>query len=576
MPFTEDYQPDIQQFGFRTQKDAYFGGDVEFAGTVTGGLFVSVGGEGADYITDGTADNVQIQAAIDAASTAGGGTVLIKEGTYSIATNIKPKSNVYLKGAGMFSTKLVATSTMVGGSVIADTTTFTVNAPLENFIVSDLEIDCSNMPTTPYSIGRKGLDSKNWRRCSIRDLYVHDAPATGIGVDNLDRCLIDHCIVKDCGTTGESQGSNGIGIGTGGMTAESFVVSNCITEGTANSAYLVEELDTETTSREYVFANNISYSDFKGVSVSGAKDVVVANNHIFDSGDDGIRAIDFSSHIAESVTISGNMVKGSASEGIYIDTGVSDIIIHGNHIHDGTIEGIVTRGFNVVISENQVHENGKHGIFIGAASGGDAITDVIVTGNMVFNNSAVTANTDGIRLDATNADISDVIVSNNRSFDNQGTQTQRYGLIMTGTNMNRIIVSNNNCNDNKTGSLFNNVTNQTSVSIVNNMGINPDSIHAQGNVTGATTFNRANGSHITATLTGDVTVTLTAGVFKGDELTLELTQDGTGNRLVTWPSNFKKAGGSLTLSTGAAAVDIVKMRYDGTNWVEVSRSLNIS
>jgi len=101
-------------------------------------------------------------------------------------------------------------------------------------------------------------------------------------------------------------------------------------------------------------------------------------------------------------------------------------------------------------------------------------------------------------------------------------------------------------------------------------------LYAQDNVTGAITFNRANGSTITATLTGNITPTLTNGKALNDTLTLKLTQDATGSRTVTWPSNFKKAGGALTLSTGVSAIDVIQMRWDGTNWVEVSRALNIS
>ena len=78
---------------------------------------------------------------------------------------------------------------------------------------------------------------------------------------------------------------------------------------------------------------------------------------------------------------------------------------------------------------------------------------------------------------------------------------------------------------------------------------------ARGNITGATTFNRSLGRKFTATLTGNITVTLTSGTIAGDRLTLVLTQDGTGSRTVTWPSNFKKAGGTLTLSTGVGDVE---------------------
>jgi len=36
-----------------------------------------------------------------------------------------------------------------------------------------------------------------------------------------------------------------------------------------------------------------------------------------------------------------------------------------------------------------------------------------------------------------------------------------------------------------------------------------------------------------------------------------LVRNTTGSRIVTWPSNFKKAGGSLTLTTAPNAIDII-------------------
>lgn len=58
-------------------------------------VFYTVGNSNADYITDGTADDVQIQQAIDAAEAAGGGVVRVKAGTtYTISSPIVAKSNI--------------------------------------------------------------------------------------------------------------------------------------------------------------------------------------------------------------------------------------------------------------------------------------------------------------------------------------------------------------------------------------------------------------------------------------------------------------------------------------------------
>lgn len=107
----------------------------------------------------------------------------------------------------------------------------------------------------------------------------------------------------------------------------------------------------------------------------------------------------------------------------------------------------------------------------------------------------------------------------------------------------------------------------------NNYGANPIGLYSQGNVTSSTTFNRLNGSIITATLTGDITATVTNGINTSDTLTLELTQDATGSRLATWPGNVKFAQGGFTLSTPANSVDSVTFAWDGTNWREIARAL---
>lgn len=65
-----------------------------------GGIVVTVGYSEADYIVDGAADNIQIQEAINAVYTAGGGTVYLKKGLYTLATSLKLRSNVKLIGSG--------------------------------------------------------------------------------------------------------------------------------------------------------------------------------------------------------------------------------------------------------------------------------------------------------------------------------------------------------------------------------------------------------------------------------------------------------------------------------------------
>lgn len=96
-------------------------------------------------------------------------------------------------------------------------------------------------------------------------------------------------------------------------------------------------------------------------------------------------------------------------------------------------------------------------------------------------------------------------------------------------------------------------------------------VHSVGN-SGTSLTITANDSGTTKliTLNGNCTFTL-AGATNGELCSLELTltQDGTGNRVVTWPASVKWPDGTEPeLSTAAGAIDrVVLSTYNGgTAW----------
>jgi uncharacterized membrane protein len=89
-------------------------------------------------------------------------------------------------------------------------------------------------------------------------------------------------------------------------------------------------------------------------------------------------------------------------------------------------------------------------------------------------------------------------------------------------------------------------------------------VHTFGNATGTITPNITLGSIQKMTLTGNITFSSVANIASGSSATFILTQDATGNRLLT--STMKFAGNSRTLSTAGNATDIISLFYDGSTY----------
>ena len=78
------------------------------------------------------------------------------------------------------------------------------------------------------------------------------------------------------------------------------------------------------------------------------------------------------------------------------------------------------------------------------------------------------------------------------------------------------------------------------------------------------------------TLGGNRTLNAPTNQQAGAFYSLAIIQDGTGSRTLTFNSAYKFTGASApTLTTTASAKDIIIFKSDGTNLLEVGRSLNI-
>lgn len=162
----------------------------------------------ADYTCDGTADNVQIQAAIDALPAAGG-TVLLLEGVYDIDAPITLTDYDRLRGVGMFTTILDsdladvvvedcedAWNDETGGSVTctADAVDFKVGSNSAKFVVAG-GVGATTLLATEV-ITSADYSSYHriafWLKTTVAlsdgdlELYLDDSPNCGSPIKTLD------------------------------------------------------------------------------------------------------------------------------------------------------------------------------------------------------------------------------------------------------------------------------------------------------------------------------------------------------------------------------------------------------
>lgn len=165
----------------------------------------------ADYICDGTADDVQIQAALDVAEAAGGGFVKLSPGVFVLASGLTVGQYVSLVGQG-FNTQVDATGTTDDAITIASGT---------NYFLYSAEIAKIRITLPAASSGdgivTTGLQGNNLK---LSDIFIDggDSGAWGITLERINKVVATRIYIG--AVTGSD--CNGLRITNAGNTAVNF------------------------------------------------------------------------------------------------------------------------------------------------------------------------------------------------------------------------------------------------------------------------------------------------------------------------------------------------------------------
>jgi parallel beta-helix repeat protein len=289
---------------------------------------------------DATDDSAAIQAAINAAYAAGGGTVVIPAGTFYISGDpsnpsrgcIEVRSNVTLTGAGAGETVLKLVDhfdARINGIVRTP-----VNENAENIVISNLTIDGNRANNIEHQAGMiTGVKESD-------DGLIHqDITISGVEVMNC----------------------NAYGINPHEITYN-LVVEDCVSHDNGKDGFVADFVEGG------IYRNNIAYNnDRHGFNVTtSSNDVVLENNKAYDNAGAGL------------VTQRADIFPEGQDD---IDWPTRITIIGGEY-YSNAREGILIKlSDSVTVTGALIYENDRQGIRIEGA------TNTTITGNTIYNNS---------------------------------------------------------------------------------------------------------------------------------------------------------------------------------------------
>ena len=275
-----------------------------------------------DYLCDGTDDQVEINAAIQALPVAGG-EVIILDGTYNITANITmTKNNTKLTGNGT-STILKVTGQYINAINITSR---------ENCTVKCLNFDLIN---AQYATGISISESSNIT--STENFFYH--PSSSFYIEQTKRCIVSKNVIKNATETA-------IHITTSDNL--DIIISENIITDSGSPAILVGAV------KNSIISNNICNTKKSGIEISSASNNMVTGNTCIGCST-GIRV---SSYCSNNSIIGNMVIRGNGESSDYdtrtftikVESGAKNTLVANNNCMG---KAPVDAGTNTTLANNK-------------------------------------------------------------------------------------------------------------------------------------------------------------------------------------------------------------------------------
>ena len=454
---------------------------------------------GTAVATYGSDDTAAIQAAVTAASAAGGGTLVMPTGMSIVSGSLTWQSQVSMRGSGAGKSILKYISASDMTSAIFTGLSGSNVAPYTDNQFTDFEVDVEAATQAVYNVAGKAFFFQFMRRPLFANLYVHGSPATCVGVDYLQSGRIVNNSLQNCGRLASGGGGafGGAGIGVG--TSSSAFSDGSVVSG--NTIYLPAaafgrygiffETQNATSIKTWNrISDNLIYlqGNFQyGIGASGAFSTLIANNTINGSAGTSQRGISIDLGTVGTVTsadpygkLIGNIIN-NVDIGVYYDgTGSAQTVPAPYTFENNSISGNVRYGYylhsgaslvldGMTINGGAVYGHGAAGILLDGTSGFKNLTinNVKISGNA---QTTVTATLKtGISV---GAPVARLTMHGNDIYDG-GSGKQLYAMIVNAVAVTLANISANNLAANATGAI--NLASGGTIAgwIMDNAGYNP-------------------------------------------------------------------------------------------------------